>query len=82
MATRGSLRDGKTIWDGVLHELDVRNEADSPICANEVLKGLQHLIERARIIVSVQAAKALIDKDRIQTYFAANAFHNIREAKR
>jgi len=82
MTSRGRLGDGKTIRDGVLHELDMRDEANSPICADEVLKRLKHLIERACIIVCVQATKALIDENRIQADFAANAFHNIREAKR
>ncbi len=52
----------KALWNSLLHQSDVRDQADGPAALCQRSKNLDHLIQRARPILGVEAPEAFIEK--------------------
>jgi|SRR5690348_3222389 len=77
-AAAGSLGDPESVGDGLLDERHVGDEAYRAILADEVLQGLEDLLEgTATIAVRIKTAEALVDEDGVEADIAASAFDDI-----
>ena len=58
------------------------NEPNSPPLADEIGQNLQDLIQRAQLVLGIEAAEAFVDEDRVQMHFAVHALDHVGQAQR
>ncbi len=60
----------------------MRNETDCPAVAHNRLQHVQNQVERTAIIVGIQASKAFVDEDGIETNLAMAHLDDIGQTER
>ena len=71
------LYNAESVGHRLLHERNVRDQADCSTLTNDVLQNLQDLIQRPTVAVAVKAAESLVDKDCVETDRAMRHLHDI-----
>ena len=81
LAAVDTLVHGETIGDCLMDQRHMRNQPYGASLTYDALEDLQDLIQCASVVFSVEAAKALVDENRIQPYGSIGHFHDVRKSQ-
>jgi len=72
---------GKPIGDRLLNQWHMRNQSHGASLTHDILENLKDLIQCAGVVFGVEAAKSLVDENRIEPDGPIGHFHDIRKTE-
>lgn len=72
---------GEAVGDRLLNQWHMRNQSHGASLTDDILENLKDLIQCASVVFGVEAAKTLINENRIEPDGSIGHFHDVRKTQ-